>query len=183
MPGALTLPRLVKLVVATALALAGAPSLAAVNITFYSKELGSSFPHAFIRLEGLPDRGGSPVDQSYGFTARSVSPAILMGAVKGVLSEEKDAYVRRSDKHFTFTLTDGEYDRVLEEVNLWRDAPQPSYDLNRRNCIHFVARVAAIVGMRADTNRFMKKPRSYLEALARANREWLVGRGAAFHRD
>lgn len=183
MTGALILSRLTKLWVAAALALMAAPSSAAVNITFYSKELGSSFPHAFIRLEGVPDRGGSPVDQSYGFTAKTVSPAILMGAVKGVLSPEKPAYVRKSDKHFTLALADSEYDRVLEEVKIWRDAPQPSYDLNRRNCIHFIAQVAAIIGMRAETNRFMKKPRSYLEALARTNRDWLMGRGAIFHRD
>ena len=36
---------------------------------------------------GIPDAGGRPVDANYGFTARSVSPAILVRAVRGMIAE------------------------------------------------------------------------------------------------
>jgi hypothetical protein len=55
------------------------PAQAAVTITFWSHELGNSFPHAFFTLRGIPDAGGAPVDANAGFTAKSVSPALLMG--------------------------------------------------------------------------------------------------------
>ncbi|MDT9599651.1 hypothetical protein [Sphingosinicella rhizophila] len=184
MSGTSILSRLLCLLLSAALALGATQAAAAVRITFYSKEFGTSFPHAFVVLEGRLDQGGEPIADNYGFTAKSVTPAILMGAVKGeIVSHDKDDYVRKSDKHFTFTISDGEYERVMERVNAWRHAPQPSYDLNRRNCVHFVAEVAAILGMHADTSRLMKKPRSYLEALTRANLQWLQGRSAIFHRD
>lgn len=178
------LSRLIMMVAAAMLALAAAPAAAAVRIVFYSKELGTSFPHAFVGLEGPLDRGGAPVDMTYGFTAKKVTPAILMGAVKGeIQTRGQDNYVRKSDKHFTLTISDAEYDRVLDVIASWRDAPQPSYDLDTRNCIHFVAQVAVILGMRAETDRFMKKPRSYMEALTRANRQWLQARSAILHRE
>ena len=59
-----------------------APAFAAVEIAFHSRELGGSFPHAFVRLSGTIDSTGEPVDIAYGFTARAVSPAILFGPVR-----------------------------------------------------------------------------------------------------
>ena len=95
-----------------------------------------------------------------------------MGAVKGeVVTDHNAGYVRQSDSHFTLTLSDAEYDRVMATVERWRTRRQPSYDLGTRNCIHFVAEIAASVGMRADTpKQLMKKPRSYLDFLTGANR-------------
>ena len=87
--------------------------------------------------------------------------------------------MRRSDRHFTITLSDAEYDRVMATVESWRALEQPSYNLNRQNCVHFVAQVAAALGMKADTPRaLMKKPRSYLEMLTRTNQPWLAARDA-----
>ncbi|MCE3590045.1 hypothetical protein LXJ59_25990, partial [Escherichia coli] len=66
----------------TFVALLGAtPAWAAVTITFWSHEFGNSFPHAFFTLRGVPDAGGAPVDANYGFTAKAVTPALLMGTV------------------------------------------------------------------------------------------------------
>jgi hypothetical protein len=160
---------------------------AAVEISFYSHEFGSNFPHAFITLEGTDDRTGQKVQGNYGFTATNISPAILMGSVQGeVFSRDprKDAkYMGASDRHFTIKLSDAEYDAVMAGIAKWRALKQPSYNLNRQNCVHFVADMAATLGMKAETPvALMKKPRSYTEFLTRSNREWLLARGATIHR-
>jgi hypothetical protein len=178
------LPSLFALLAAFLLSWVAAPAAAAVQITFYSHELGSSFPHAFVVIQGVLDRGGPRIDEDYGFTAKSVSPAILMGAVKGeVVTDNSAGYTRNSNRHFTLSVSDAEYDRAMAVVERWRTRAQPSYDLGSRNCIHFVAEIAASIGMRADTpRRLMRKPRSYLDYLTQTNGPWLQGRSAVFHR-
>lgn len=183
MTKAFRLPRALALLAAALLALVAAPAWAAVSITFYSKELGSSFPHAFVIVEGTLDRGGPRIEEDYGFTAKTISPAILWGKVSGeVISDHSVSYVKGSDRHFTLSLSDSEYDRAMATVGRWRAARQPSYDLDRHNCVHFVAEIAASIGLAADTSRLMKKPRSFLEALTAANRARLEARGATLYR-
>ena len=156
---------------------------AAVQITFLSKEFGASFPHAYVALEGTLDRSGERIDANYGFTAVQVSPAVLLGSVAGEIMSVDPAYIRKSDRHFTLTLTDQEFDRVMVTVERWRSLKQPSYNLNRQNCVFFVAEVAGALGMKADTpSALMKKPRSYLEMLSRSNQLWLTDRGASLLR-
>lgn len=151
----------------------------AVEVSFYSKEFGSSFPHAFVRVKGTVDRTGERVDTNYGFTAKTISPAILMGSVAGEIVTSKPAYVAASDRHFAFLLSDSEYDKLLATVEKWRSGKQPSYNLNSRNCVFFVAEVAAALGMKAETPKaLMKKPRSYVQSLLSANRAWLEARKA-----
>jgi hypothetical protein len=164
--------------------LAAAPAAAAVTITFYSHELGSSFPHAFVTMSGAPDRGGPAVNVDYGFSAKTISPAILWGRVTGeVISDHGAAYIRGSDRHFSLALSDAEYDQVMATIARWRASPQPSYDLGSHNCIHFVADLARSIGMNADTPKpLMKKPRSYLEHLTAGNRPWLAAHHATFWR-
>ena len=163
-----------------------APALAAVRVTFYSHEFGSTFPHAFVTLEGQDDRSGAKINANYGFTATHVTPAILLGSVRGEIASKdlvKDAaYVAGSDKHFSLVLSDAELDAVMATVEKWRTLPQPSYNLNRQNCVHFVADVARSLGMAVETPKgLMKKPRSYTQFLTRSNLEWLRGRQAIIH--
>ena len=180
---AFRLPRLIAFLAAALLALTAAPGWAAVSITFYSKEFGASFPHAFVILGGTLDRGGPRIEEDYGFTAKTISPAILWGKVAGKVDTEHSAgYIKGSDRHFTVTLTDAEYDRVMATVERWRAAKQPNYDLDKHNCVHFVAELAAAIGMTPDTRKLMKKPRSFLDALTAGNRAWLSGRNATLHR-
>jgi hypothetical protein len=164
----------------TALVLLGAsPAAAAVEIAFYSRELGTRFPHAFVTLKGTLDRGGAPIDTNWGFSATSISPAILMGAVKGAVYSETPGYIADSNRHFRMSISDAEYDKVMATVQKWRDLKQPSYHLNKQNCVFFVADVAASLGMAADTSgKLMKKPTSYLASVTAANRPWLLARGA-----
>ncbi|MGH8572701.1 MAG: hypothetical protein ACREX8_09015, partial [Gammaproteobacteria bacterium] len=94
--------RLLVLAFAALFSLVASPASAAVQVTFYSKQLTSSFPHSFVILRGTLERSGARIDEDYGFTAKSVSPAILMGAVKGhVVSDHNPGYVNQSDSHFT----------------------------------------------------------------------------------
>jgi hypothetical protein len=157
---------------------------AAVRLTFYSKELGTSFPHAFVTLDGNLDRNGQRINVDYGFTAKAVTPALLFGHVAGeVISDHGASYIRSSNKHFSLNLSDEDYDKVIAAVARWRALKQPSYDLDSRNCVHFVADIAASLGMKADTpKKLMKKPRSYLISLTAANRPWLVAHDAVFYR-
>jgi hypothetical protein len=167
------------LLAALLLALAPAEVLAAVKISFYSKEFGASFPHAFVAFEGNLDATGEKIEANYGFTATHVTPAVLMGSVKGEVMSVDAAYQAKSDRHFTIALSDSEYAQVMAAVERWRALKQPSYNLNRKNCVYFVADIAGTLGMKADTPKaLMKKPRSYLRSLLDANRSWLEGRGA-----
>ncbi|MBX3560564.1 MAG: hypothetical protein KF780_02020 [Sphingomonas sp.] len=142
----------------------GAPAQAAVEIAFYSRELGgNNFPHAFVSLRGTIDSTGEEIDTSYGFTAKAITPAILWGSVAGEVVVEGPRQIARSDRQFALTLNDAQYHAVMAVVAEWRDRAQPSYNLNRRNCVHFVARIAETVGLRVEyVDRLMKRPRSFL---------------------
>ena len=167
-----------RLLVFIALSMAAvSPALAGVTVTFYSHELGNSFPHAFFRVTGTLDAGGPPVDQNYGFTARRVTPAILFGPVEGEIEHAKPGYVESSDAQFTLAISDAEYHRLMAVVEKWRSRPGRSYDLNKANCVHFIGEAAAAVGLVVDVPaRLMKKPRSYLQDVQRRNSGLLAAR-------
>ena len=148
----------------------GASAQAQVEISFYSKDMASSFPHAYVRLTGTDDRTGQPIDVNYGFTPASLGPGILFGSVKGIIESAGPEYVARSDRHFSLALTDAQYAQVTAIMEKWRDAPQPSYRLNGRNCVDFVADIAVALGLQAPViPKLMKKPRSYLDAITELN--------------
>jgi hypothetical protein len=158
--------RFMRLLFAVVLAFGapGAPAQAAVELSFYSRELGgNNFPHAFIRLLGTVDSTGEQVDTSYGFTARAISPAILFGSVPGAVLVESEGRIRASDRQFRLTLTDEQYRTVMAVVDEWRNRQQPSYNLSRANCIHFVAAVGSALGLRIElVPGLMRRPRSFL---------------------
>lgn len=136
---------------------------AAVSVSFYSHSLGSSFPHALVVLSGKPDRGGAAVDANFGFTAKSVTPAVLMGPVAGVIEGATPKYIKSSDLQFTVTISDQQYDQLLALVDKWRNLPQKSYDLGKRNCVHFVGSVAELLGLKVSYDKkLMKKPKTFL---------------------
>lgn len=146
------------------------PAQAAVTITFWSRELGNSFPHAFFTLRGVPDAGGAPVDVAYGFTAKSLSPAILMGNVRGTIERPKPFYIAGSHARFSRVLTDAQYASVLALVREWHEQTgDATYNLNTRNCVTFVREAARRSGLvQVDFPKLMKKPNSYLHAVMAA---------------
>lgn len=153
---------------------------AAVEIAFYSRELGSNFPHAFVVLRGTVESTGEAVDTSFGFTAHSVTPALLFGSVRGEIVVEGERQIARSDRQFALTLTDAQYRSVMAVVEEWRSRAQPSYNMNRRNCVHFVAAVAEAIGLRVERpERLMKKPRSFLQLVREHNPQLAAAAPAA----
>lgn len=163
--------RVFSLFAALLLCLAALPAQAAVTITFWSHEFGNHFPHAFFTLRGTPDAGGPAVDLNYGFTPKSISPSILFGPVKGRIDIAKPGYMEGSDAQFSIVLSDAQYAAVLALVDEWDEVKgDGTYRMNDRNCVHFAqeaARRAGIVTL--DFPALMKKPRSFLKAVAAAN--------------
>jgi hypothetical protein len=148
----------------------GAAAQAEVQIAFYSKDMGSSFPHAFVRLTGVDDQTDKQIDDNYGFTPATLGMSILFGNVRGIVESAGPQYVARSDRHFALKLTDAQYRQVLAIVDQWRTAKQPSYNLNKRNCITFVAEIAIALGLKAPVlPKLMKKPKSYLNVITDMN--------------
>ena len=147
------------------------PASASVTATFWNHELGESFPHAFVTLRGVPDAGGAPVDYNVGFTAKSITPALLFGPVPGRLDYAWPDYIQDSTAQFSIVLTDAQYAAVLRLAKDWDDkGPESIYDLKTHNCIHFVAAIEKIAGLsNVDFPNLVKKPRSYLLAVAHAN--------------
>ena len=150
------------------------PSLASakVTLTFYSREFGVYFPHAFVRITGATDaEPDKQIDDNYGFTAKAVTPAVLAGSVAGKIMAASPTYVRHSDSHLSLVLTDDQYASVLAIVEKWRSLPQPSYELHHRNCVFFVGDVARALGMTVDdgNSKLMSRPRSYIINLIRLN--------------
>lgn len=161
------------------LAFLSSPASAAVEIAFYSHELQASgngeriveFPHAFVTVRGTPDAGGRAIDRNYGFTADRISPAILMGPVKGRMVSAGKAYVRGSRRHIAFSLSDAQYAVVQAAYKRWAGAKGKSYDLETRNCVHFVAAMAVAAGLVVPNDAsLMKTPAAFLEAVAARNR-------------
>ncbi len=152
-----------------ALFLLPTPAAAQVVLSFYSHELGSSFPHAFVVLKGKTEEGRD-VDTNFGFTAKTLTPALLMGSVRGVVETSKPSYVASSDRQFSVQLDDRQFKDVLAVVERWRTRPGKSYNLNKSNCIHFVGEVAQAVGLKVVFEKaLIKKPRSFLLSLVTLN--------------
>jgi hypothetical protein len=143
---------------------------AEVIATFYSHDFGDHFPHAFVKLTGTVDSTGEKVDTNYGFTAVSVSPAILMGSVKGMIETKDTKYVSKSNPHFSLRLSDAEYARFMAFVDKWRNLPGKSYSLNKRNCVHFAMEAAVLLGLNVNRqSKFFKKPKSFILEMMKLN--------------
>jgi hypothetical protein len=140
-----------------------APANAEVVATFYSRDFGDYFPHAFVQLTGTVDSTGEKVDTNYGFTAVNVSPAILTGSVKGMVETKDAKYVSGSNPHFAIRLSDTEYAKFMAFVDKWKNLPGKSYSLNKRNCVHFAMEAAVLLGLNVNReSKFFKKPKSFI---------------------
>lgn len=141
-----------------------------VKMTFYSQQFGDYFPHAFFTLKGNLDGNGQAINSAHGFTAVNTGPGILMGSVKGHVKAPSAKYISKSQPHFTVNLSDEQYRKVMAEVNRWKSIPQKSYNLGKRNCVHFVMEAAAKTGLTVNRKtKFKKKPRSFLNELMSLN--------------
>jgi hypothetical protein len=162
-----------RLLLAMAALLAwAAPAQAEVEVTFHSFN-GSMFgryPHAFVAFDGTLDDTGERIHTNYGFSARTAGPGVLLGPVAHGMYTEKERYIRSTNAHFTITVSDATYRRMMQEVAAWRDAPGKYYDLDTRNCIHFVGRIAELAGLTVDyPHSMLRKPKRWLNHLAQLN--------------
>jgi hypothetical protein len=160
------LPALLALVTASA-------AWAHVNVTFHSFN-GSMpfgrFPHAFVAFDGTLDATGERVHENFGWSAKNLTPAILQGPVYGVVLVEKEKYLKSTNSHFTIALTDAQYKRLRDEVQAFRTHSGKYYSLQDRNCIHFVGRMAELLGLKVDYPReLLRKPREWLNRIGDMN--------------
>ena len=148
-------------------------ALARVDVSFHSfngSVLVGRYPHTFIVMEGTLDGTGEVVNENYGFTAKNVSPAILKGPVVHDISIEKPKYVKSTNRHFTITVSDAKYREIVAEMRKWRDQPGKYYDLDKRNCIHFVGQMAKIVGLKVDyPEDMLRRPKKWLNHITALN--------------
>jgi len=156
-----------------------AEALGAVRIDFHSRDYDRRFPHAFVVLTGTVDATGEAVDASYGFTPiGQISPAILAGPAEGHVNPITAADIAKANLHFSIVLTDEEYARVMARVAEWKALPQPSYRLRERNCITFVADIAAVLGLDAAMVKGLEwKPHGFLDSVRDRNARAILARG------
>lgn len=148
------------------------PALAEVQVHFQSFN-GSLFvgryPHTFVVIEGTLS-SGKKVNENYGFSAREVTPAILNGPVEHMVLTETARNIKKTNRHFSVTISDAQYRRIVGEVRKWQKMPGKYYDLEKRNCIHFVGRIAQIVGLKVTyPSSMLRRPKEWLNHVASLN--------------
>lgn len=171
--------RVLRALLATLLLLVAFPAAAEVRVTFYSHAWDAGgdgmYPHAFIRVTGQPQWATAPIDETYGFTTNQ--QALVFLKARGHVEPADAGYVSRSVPHFWVEISDDQYRALRERIDTWNRKPGSDYNLNRRNCIHFVADLAQQLGLSiAPTNHL--KPEVFLAETTRLN-ETRVTLGAA----
>ena len=165
--------RVLSRLIAAILVFVAAPLSAQVTMSFHSfngSVLGGRYPHTFIVLSGTLESDGRAVNENYGFTAKRAGPAVLRGPVYHDISIEQPKYIGKTNKHFSIALTDQQYRAVVAEMAAWRDAPGKYYDLDTRNCIHFVGKMAQIAGLRVEYPKDMlRRPKKWLNHIGQLN--------------
>ena len=148
-----------------------APARAEIEVGFWTRELGLDLPHAFFTIRGVVD--GKPVEESYGFTAKAITPALLWGPVPGRIDLTTKSYMASSNRIFTVRVGDDAYPRLKALVQRYSVRPGSIYRMNERNCVHFVAEAAGAVGLKLPNGKgMMKRPTSYMRAVAAGNRDF-----------
>ena len=163
-----------RLLVLLALLSAG-PALAEVQIHFHSfngSVVWGRYPHTFVVFDGALEKSGEVVNENYGFSARNVTPSVLMGPVEHMVLSEKPKTVRRTNRHFSVTLSDADYVKVVKLIRSWNDMPGKFYDLDNRNCIHFVGEIARLVGLKVEyPDTMLRGPKKWLNHISAINPE------------
>ena len=165
--------RLLRFLAVLVMLVSASAAVAEVRVTFHSFN-GSMpfgrFPHTFVAFDGTLDATGERVKENFGWSAKNISPAILQGPVYGIILVEKDKWLTRTNRHFTVSLSDAQYKRLRAEVEAFRTAPGKYYSLEDRNCIHFVGRMAELLGLKVDyPDGMMRKPREWLNHIGDLN--------------
>jgi hypothetical protein len=146
------------------------PAQADIIVSFYAHDFGRNFPHAFLRAKGSWDKDGKTVDDTFGFTAKHVSPALLVGPVPGDFEPVTKHALTISKRRFSVVASDAQYTALLAVVGNWRKNPAANYDLDRRNCVYFVGEAAQALGLKVTFPKpLMKSPSKYLLHIGKLN--------------
>lgn len=149
------------------------PALARVMLSFHSfngSVLVGRYPHTFIVLEGTLDETGKVINENYGYTATRTGPVMAGRSVLGTIMVEKPKYVLSTNRHFSVPLTDAQYHAVVAEVRTWYNDPVHLYNLSARNCVHFVGRIAEMVGLKVEIpQNLVRRPKAWLNLVTRLN--------------
>ena len=167
------MPRLFAFIALILTALSPLAARADVTVTFYSHDMEAlgmrAFPHALFTVKGTLARGGAPIDANYGFTARSTDAA-LFGSTRGEVETKDAAYIGRSRRHFSLTVPDATYDRLMALVQAWNNRGDKGYNLSKANCVSFAGEAAATLGLKVTFPRnLMKKPKAFLDMILANN--------------
>lgn len=154
-------------------ALFASPALAAVTVHFHSfngSVLWGRYPHTFVVFEGTLDSNGQPVSENFGFSAKHTSQAITNGPAEHEIIVEDEDTIEDTNRHFSIQVSDTQYRALRTEIERWRNYPGRYYDLDDRNCIHFVATLAQMLGLQADVPEDMlRRPKKWLNYVTRNN--------------
>lgn len=168
-----TASRLAALLAAIFAMVFAAPAMAAVTVYFHSfngSVLWGRYPHAFVVFDGTLDGNGQRVHENFGFSAKYTSQAITNGPAEHEIIVEDEDTIPDTNRHFSVTITDEQYQRLRAEIERWRNHPGRYYDLDERNCIHFVANLAQMLGLKADVPEDMlRRPKKWLNYVTRNN--------------
>ena len=94
----------------------------------------------------------------------------IRSSIGSAITQRSRPYVAAGHRHFALVLSDAEYRRVMRLIAHWQALPQPSYHLDRRNCVNFVAEIAATLGLQAvPDSATRRRPQAFLDRVARAN--------------
>lgn len=124
--------------------------------------------HAMVEL-GWEDPKASVTDRAvWGFYPERAS----FGAVPGKLVDDlKSGGLAKETVIVSAAVSKQAFDRANAVVTTWKTKP-PEYSLfTGKNCIDFVAAVAAAVGMHTPDHSVMQFPTDYLRALGKANKK------------
>lgn len=164
--------RIVKLLIALCACVWAQAVSAEVTVSFHSfngSVLFGRYPHTFVVLNGTLE-DGTEINENYGFTAKRATPAVLRGPVIHAMLIEKPKYIRKTNRHFTIDITDQQYREIVAEMVRWRDAPGKYYDLDTRNCIHFVGTIAQMVGVTVEyPDNMLRRPKKWLNHITSLN--------------
>jgi hypothetical protein len=169
-----TFTRALALLLAAFAMLAAPGAMARVHVSFYSVKgdllMRGRSVHAFVKLDGTLDADGRRIDENYGFSAKSSSPALFFRPVAQTMLVENEDYISRARFHFRVPVSDQAYHRIIREVQLWWHDPKYLWDIDKRNCVTFTGVVAQLAGLKVDfPPKMMRKPPVYLEHLAAMN--------------
>jgi len=146
---------------------------AAPTAAFYSHGWGVGpdtyiyFPHAFVVIHGAAPQAP---DEAYGFTAVSQGLVALVRPTRGMVERPEPAYRGEATLHFTVALSDDEYVAVRAVIDAWGRTGAPLYNLDKHNCVGFVAALAQAADLKTP-EAIGRDPEKFLEAVRRLNPE------------